>query len=162
MKIIHLPQHRVTGLDPNDSLIPIISLPPLAKMVLHSRVPDNIKMMLGKRHKHNQLLCVFFLLLLLFFFPTNGRQGRKIRSHVHNYLANVRRLHDKQRTFLFAMVTTLWENSNTANVFYWMAGGGWKINSLPLVDKEIERKLSLTACKGHFQLDFLHIGKQCW
>lgn len=38
------------------------------------------------------------------------------------------------------MVTTLWENSNTANVFYWMAGGGWKINGLPLVDKEIEMK----------------------
>lgn len=161
MKIIHLPQHRVTGLDPNDSLIPVISLPPHAMLVLHSQVPDNIKMMWGKRHKHNQSSCGF-LLLLFFFLPHNGRQGCKIRSHVHNCLANVRRSHDKRRTFLFAMVTTLWENSNTANVFYWMAGGGWKINSLPLVDKEIETKLSLTAWKGHFQLEFLHIGKQCW
>lgn len=115
MKIIRLPQDRVTGLDPNDSLIPIISVPPHAMMALHSPVPDNMKMMLGERHKHNPLFWVF---LLLFFLPHNGGQGCKIRSHVHNYLANVRRLHDKQRTFLFAMVTTLWENSNTANVFY--------------------------------------------
>jgi hypothetical protein len=64
--------------------------------------------------------------------------------------------------YLFAMETTPWENSNAANVFYWMAGGGWKINSLPLVDKETGAEQSLTAWKGHFQLDFLHIGKQCW
>lgn len=120
MKIIHLPQHRVTGLDPNDSLILIISLPPHAKMVLHSQVSDNIKMMLGKRHKHNRLFRVFF------FFPSPqyGRQGCKTRSHGHNYQANARRWEDKQRTFVFAMVTTPWENSNAANVFYGMAGGG--------------------------------------
>lgn len=47
------------------------------------------------------------------------------------------------------------KHRNIENVFYWMAGGGWKINSLPLVDKEMEVKQNLTWTERSFSAQFL-------